>query len=343
MDEVWIVTGHEMTRVMFLVAGTVVEIWHEFIAMPNRIGEVHLLKLDQIFGGQNRATARLADGTPISLRITPRDKLQAGNLTIATIVAAPRQGKSWQAVVGARLVGTHLVLLPGDAGFYASRSLPDNVAEPLRNSLAKKLPPRFGAILRRAAAGQERSILRDELTMLVQLWRDRAQTTGCIHDGGTLFQRVALHAPRAVIYMGGDELPLCRFEAAYDTALDAATSSSVDLPSGGRLWFEPTHALIAIDLDSGVGGPEALLREAPSMIAYQLRLRALSGLIAIDVPRLSSRAAKTFTAALAASLSTDPRHPEILGRTRGGVLECRIAHGRPSLDKERFFFDATSG
>ena len=101
----------------------------------------------------------------------------------------------------------------------------------------------------------------------------------------------------------------------------------------------PNDVPIAIDLDSGVGGLEALLREAPSMIAYQLRLRALSGLIAIDVPRLSSGAAKTFTSALAASLAEDPRHPEILGRTRGGVLECRIAHGRPSLDKQRHFVD----
>ena len=79
------------------------------------------------------------------------------------------------------------------------------------------------------------------------------------------------------------------------------------------------------------------------MIAYQLRLRALSGLIAIDVPRLSRGAAKTFTAALAATLATDPRQPEILGRTRGGVLECRIAHSRPSLDSQRYFADRASG
>ena len=343
VDEIWIATGHEMTRAMFLAAGTVVEIWHEFISMPNRIGEVHLLKIDQVFGGQNRASARLADGTPISLRIAPRDKVQAGNHTTVTIVAAPRQGKSWQAAIGARLVGTHVVLLPGDVGFYASRALPDDLIEPLSNSLAERLPAGFGAILRRAAAGQKASIVQDELTKLVQLWQDRVQETGCIHDGGTLSQRVALHAPGAVIYEEGDGLPLSRFEAAYDTALDAATGTSVDLASGGRLWFEPTQALVAIDLDSGVGRPEALLREAPSMIAYQLRLRALSGLIAIDVPRLSSGTAKTFTAALATALADDPRRPEILGRTRGGVLECRIAHGRPSLDTQRHFVDCANG
>ena len=343
VDEIWIAVGPEMSRVMFLTAGTVVEIWHEFTAVPHCIGEVHQLKIDQVFGGQNRATARLEDGTPVSLRVTPRDKLQAGQSMTATIIAAPRQGKPWQAAVGARLVGTHMVLLPGDAGFYASRALPDDQVEPLRNSLAEKLPSGFGAILRRAVAGQEVSLVEDELTMLVHLWQDRVQATGCIHDGGTLPQKAALHAPGAAIRMTGDALPADGFEAAYDAALDAASGVSVDLASGGRLWFEPTQALVAIDLDSGGGGLEALQREAPPMIAYQLRLRALSGLIAIDVPRLSSGAAKTFTTALAAALATDPRQPEILGRTRGGVLECRIAHGRPSLDSQRHFADCATG
>ena len=74
VDEIWIAAGPEMSRVMFLAAGTVVEIWHEFTAVPNRIGEVHQLNIDRVFAGQNRATARLEDSTPVSLRVTSRDK-----------------------------------------------------------------------------------------------------------------------------------------------------------------------------------------------------------------------------------------------------------------------------
>ncbi len=342
VDEIWIETEPEKTRVMFLADKIAVEIWHEFTATPSRIGEVHKLKIDQVFCGQNRATARLEDGTPVSLRVMPRDKLQAGQRVTATIIAAPRQGKSRQAVIGARLAGTHVVLLPGDAGIYASRALLDEQVEMLRGNLAEKLPPGFGAILRRAATGQEPSQVINDLTMLVQLWQDRVQATGCIHDGGTLSQKAALHAPGAAIRMVGDTLPAERFEAIYYAALDAATDVSVDLASGGRVWFEPTQALVAIDLDSGGGGVEALLREAPTMIAYQLRLRALSGLISIDVPRLSSGAAKKFTTALATAFAKDPRQPEVLGRTRGGVLECRIRHSRPSIDSKRYFADCAN-
>lgn len=343
VDEIWIATGPEITRVMFLSGDVVVEIWHDFAAAPSRIAEVHQLKIDQVFAGQNRATARLEDGTPVSLRLTPRDRPQPGQRITATIIGAPRQDKPWQGVVGARLVGAHVVLLPGDQGLYASRALPDASFEPLSASLAEKLPPGFGAILRRGVAGQDAFVVADELMMLVQLWHDRMQANGRLHDGGTLAQKAALHAPGANICIEGDALPTEKFEAAYDAALDAATGASVNLASGGRVWFEPTQALVVIDLDSGAGGLEALVREAPSMIAYQLRLRALSGLIAIDVPRLSGVAAKTFTAALAATLATDPRQPEILGRTRGGVLECRISHSRPSLDSQRYFAERASG
>ena len=195
VDEIWIAAGPEKSRVMFLTAGTVVEIWHEFTVAPNCIGEVHQLKIDQVFAGQNRATARLEDGTPVSLRTKPRDKVQAGQRRTATIIAAPRQSKPLQAVLGARLVGTHLVLLPGDAGLYASRALPDDQVKPLRDSMAEKLPPGFGAILRRAAAGQEVSLVEGELEMLIHLWQDRVKLTSCIHDGGTLYQKVGLHAP----------------------------------------------------------------------------------------------------------------------------------------------------
>jgi hypothetical protein len=207
VDEIWIATGPEMTRVMFLAGDVVVEIWHDFAAAPSRIGEVHQLKIDQAFAGQNRATARLEDGTPVSLRLTPRDRPQPGQRITATIIGAPRQDKPWQGVVGARLVGAHVVLLPGDQGLHASRALPDASFKPLSASLAEKLPPGFGAILRRGVAGQDAFVVADELMMLVQLWHDRMQANGRLHDGGTLAQKAALHAPGANMCIEGDALP----------------------------------------------------------------------------------------------------------------------------------------
>jgi ribonuclease G len=130
---------------------------------------------------------------------------------------------------------------------------------------------------------------------------------------------------------GDDAVSADRFDDAYEAAIQAATAQPVLVPAGGQLWFEPTQALTAIDLDSGGGSLSGLVQAAPAVIARQLRLRGLTGLIAIDVPRMAAKAAKNFTAALQAAFAADPRYPEILGRSRGGVLECRIAHARPEL------------
>ena len=74
----------------------------------------------------------------------------------------------------------------------------------------------------------------------------------------------------------------------------------------------------------GQAGLLTLLQDAPQAIAAQLRLRATGGLVAIDVPRAAPAAMRHFSTNLAAALTDDPRHPEQLGRTNGGLLELRL-------------------
>ena len=52
--------------------------------------------------------------------------------------------------------------------------------------------------------------------------------------------------------------------------------------------------------------------------------------MAVDVPRASPAAGRGFDEALEHALARDPRSPERIGRSRGGMTEIRIAHGRPS-------------
>jgi hypothetical protein len=190
------------------------------------------------------------------------------------------------------------------------------------------------------------------LTRLIQIWQagfcdpasHNPSEVGLINVGGTLVERAAFHAPNARIVTPDSIDEKDRFNDAYEDAvasasisISASTSASpqpIMLDGGGEIWIEPTQALISIDLDTGAGDIEALLRHAPAMIAHQLRLRGLSGLVAIDVPRLSTVAAKRFTTRLATAFEADPRHPEILGRSRGGLLEVRIPHGAPTLDSQ---------
>lgn len=355
IHEILIDQGAGLRRVLFMAGGRVAEIWHDFDDAPTLIGAVYRLRIDQVFAGQNRASARLDDQTPVSIRLSGRDRVTAGQIVVATIIAAPRQQKPWQAVIGPRLAGAYMVLLPDafagtnigkgiDIGMgmrepmQVSRALlglmSAEAIAALKTDMEPHLPDGFGLILRRSVAGQGSQILQDELSRLLQIWQAGSGDhgpTGLVHKGGTLAERAAFHAPDARLDSADDK---DRFNDAYEDAIAFAKAQPIMLDDGGKIWIEPTQALISIDLDTGAGDIEALLRHAPAMIAHQLRLRGLSGLVTIDVPRLSQAAAKRFTAGLAKAFEADPRHPEILGRSRGGLLEVRIPHGVPTLDSQ---------
>ena len=51
------------------------------------------------------------------------------------------------------------------------------------------------------------------------------------------------------------------------------------------------------------------------------------------MPRASPATGRGFDEALDHALARDPRSPERMGRSRGGVTEIRIAHGRPGPAK----------
>lgn len=72
-----------------------------------------------------------------------------------------------------------------------------------------------------------------------------------------------------------------------DAAVADALLLEVDLPGGARLWIEPTHALVAIDVDRGQSTATGadINRVAGQEIVRQLRLRRLGGIIAIDFLR----------------------------------------------------------
>lgn len=86
--------------------------------------------------------------------------------------------------------------------------------------------------------------------------------------------------PRIVIDQ--QNRPLGRCDALGDIA--AALSREVPLGDGGRLTFDQTRALLAVDVDSGAGSRDtaATNLEAATEIARQLRIRNGAGVIIID-------------------------------------------------------------
>lgn len=316
-------------RAMLYEAGHVTEAWHDFDHDPDLTGSVHRVRVDRVFPAQNRATARLADGSAISIRTSRHDRLAAGGLVPVTIIAARREDKPWQAVPGARLAGRHIVLLVGEEGIATSSRMTVPPADDVTARLTAMLDGAgFGVILRRDAGAADS--LSTELSGLINAWHAGSADgagEGCIFDGGGLTGRFQRHYPHLTAEAVGPELAE-GFAADWDAMIERCCAEEVPLAGGGRLWIEVTRALTAIDLDSGNGDLASLMADAPAVIAAQLRLRQTGGLVALDVPRAAKGDAARFDAALDVALAKDPRKPERIGRTRGGLVELRLPHGR---------------
>ena len=303
------------------------DLWFDPLHRPNLIGSVHHIRIERVFPNQNRATGRLDDGVQVSVRLRKADAAvaSAGAVLPVTVTAAPRHGKPWQAIIGARLASTCMILLiglpEGAAATGLSSRIPAEQRAALKARLAAEamaeLPVGFGVILRRN--GADLPDFASEVSRLVGMWQKSASDlpknqTGIIFDGGGLLAR----AKRLV----GDVMVL-------DNPVDAA-AMSCQLDDA---IAEQSHALWSIDLDSnGVTDFDRLFDEAASEIARQIRLRAMSGPVLIDVPRMAIPSGKKFRKALQDALSNDPRQPDFLGMTRGGLLELQITHGEMSVD-----------
>jgi len=146
---------------------------------------------------------------------------------------------------------------------------------------------------------------------------------------------------RIVHYMGAK--PLFEEEEAggepIAAAIEEALRPEIALPSGGSVIFSETPALVAIDVNAagaGRGRTEdaalAVNLEAARLIAWQLRLRNLSGLIAIDFLKMKSEAAAAKVVdAVKVGVAGDPSPVFVGGFTRFGLLEMTRRRRRQSL------------
>ncbi|MEP1230550.1 MAG: ribonuclease E/G [Litorimonas sp.] len=124
------------------------------------------------------------------------------------------------------------------------------------------------------------------------------------------------------------------FEETSVSALDDAVERNIAIKGGGSVWFDQTQALLAIDVDKGSeSSPLDNSLAAATLIASQLRLRGLGGLIVIDFPNL--RQAKHRTSLLRhleKVFETDAAIVKIAPMSRFGCIELTRSIDDISLD-----------
>ncbi|HEY9081171.1 ribonuclease E/G [Magnetovibrio sp.] len=121
-------------------------------------------------------------------------------------------------------------------------------------------------------------------------------------------------------------------------------NAQVRLPGGGSLIIEETAAVTTIDVNvggagggGGRAGDVALATNLDAMkeTARQMRLRNLAGLIVIDIVSMTGKDGPgRVVTALKEALAQDPASPQVLGTTRGGLLEVTRPRRRPPLSTQ---------
>ncbi|MDX1401893.1 MAG: ribonuclease E/G [Kiloniellales bacterium] len=122
--------------------------------------------------------------------------------------------------------------------------------------------------------------------------------------------------------------------------LRSLCKGEVALPSGGRLLIEPGETLTSVDVDSashrGGGSRSAEIKainlEAVTVLSRQMRLRALSGRILVDLLQMDRQAdRKAVETALAEACRKDPEALRIWPIYRSALLEISRRRSKPPI------------
>lgn len=262
--------------------------------------------------------------------------LKAGQEVLVQVIKEPTGGKGAFLSTYLSIPGRFLVLTPGKSQLGVSRKVEDEEDRERLRKLIDGLPTQegLGVIVRTASINASKTSMLKDLQFLKRQWKE-VRSRGEAEPAPCLVYEEPSLASRAVRdYLSDDVKEIwvddedtakelketvnlifprrtnaCQIKLhnptqqsmwdAFDlqTQLDQIYSREVNLPSGGRLVFDQTEALMAIDINSGkITGrsnfESMALRtnmEAAQVIAQQLRLRDIGGQIVIDFIEMRER------------------------------------------------------
>ncbi len=124
------------------------------------------------------------------------------------------------------------------------------------------------------------------------------------------------------------------FDEASVSVIDDAVERRIALKGGGSVTFDQTQALLAIDVDKGQGMTSlSVSLAATELIASQMRLRGLGGLVVIDFPNLrQTRQRNQLFKAVERAFEDDPSIVKVAPLSRFGCVELTRSLDYPSLD-----------
>lgn len=253
--------------------------------------------------------------------------IKPGQEVLVQVVKEPTGNKGAFLTTWLSLAGRFLVLTPGQEQIGVSRKVDNDEERARLREMMNGIEPGegLGVIVRTVSAGTSKTTLKNDLQYLKRVWKEiRRRGTAesapnLVYQESSLAERavrdyltedvcevwvdnesvaeslretVALLFPRKedLVRVHADVRQTLWERFNIQRQLEQIYSREVTLPSGGRLVFDQTEALMAIDINSGkisgkVNFESMALKtnlEAAEAIARHLKLRDIGGQVVID-------------------------------------------------------------
>ncbi|MBO4317551.1 MAG: Rne/Rng family ribonuclease [Mailhella sp.] len=293
-------------------------------------GKNGFLQIDEVHPEYWHAPRQSGDG-----KYPPIQKvLKEGDELLVQAVKEPAGSKGAFLTTWLSLAGRYLVLTPGQEQIGVSRKVSNPEERQRLKGLLSGIEPGegYGVIIRTASEGADSESIGQDLLFLKKLYEQilrraiNSEAPCLLYEEADLVSRTvrdywetnidAIHIDSEEIYYGlknyidlvfpgqggilkfYKEQRLSMWEKfGLQKQLSEITGREVVLPSGGRLVFDQTEALMAIDINSGKtqgkSNFEAMVYrtnlEAAEAIARHLRLRDIGGQVVIDFIEMKDR------------------------------------------------------
>ncbi len=293
--------------------------------------------------------------------------IKPGQEILIQVVKEPTGNKGAFLTTWLSLAGRFLVLTPGQEQIGVSRKVDnDEERQRLRAMMTGIEPGKgLGVIVRTVSAGTAKTTLKSDLQYLKRVWRE-IRKRGVSENAPVLLHRETSLAQRAIrdyltddvteVWVDSTEVAetlretvsllfprkkeLIRTHADVrqtlwerfnmQRQLEQIYAREVHLPSGGRLVFDQTEALMAIDINSGKisgkGNFESMALktnlEAAETIARHLKLRDIGGQVVIDFIEMRDRAhVREVEKTLRNAMKNDRARHDVARMSSFGLLE----------------------
>ena len=316
-----------------------------------------------------------------SRRQTITDLFAKDQELIVQVFKAPIGTKGVRLTTNISIPGRHIVLMPNTSTRGVSRKITDRGEKiRLKKMLSGlKIPAGMGLILRTAASGINTRNLQRELNYLLSTWKriqrriKITRTPGCVHSELGLVLRTVRDSltenVNKVVIDSRREYKLVRkfvsiflseFKSRiefYNEVQPLFDKNGIEkeiekifyrrtwLKCGGYLIFDPTEALVTIDVNSGKfvktkDMEETAFKtnmEAASEIGRQLRLRNMGGIIIIDFIDMDNIShQRAVLKELKGALKRDKAKINVYPFSRLGLVELTRQRIKERISREVF-------